>query len=399
MIPTLRETFNNEFTKGKYESYLKELHNVHPGQIDFRVAETPIFIPKDFKEKMLSACESIVDIISNPGFKTMTKNAIPENIKVPNENDHTHFIAFDFGICINEKGEYEPQLIEMQGFPTLFAFEVLIPEISEKHFPVPSNFTSYLGGYNKETYIQLLKEIIVSNHNPENVILLEIFPKKQKTRIDFFCTEDYVGIKMVCLTELIREGKKLYYLNNGKKTEVKRIYNRVIFDDLQQQTPEVQEKGKIFFEELDVEWVPHPNWFYRISKYTLPFIRHPYVPETFFLNEVKQMPGDLENYVLKPLFSFAGQGVVIDITQKDIDNVKDPQNWILQRKVKYADVIKTPDIPAKAEIRIFYFWKDGEARPVPTQNLSRLSKGKMIGVRYNKDKEWVGGSFCWFETP
>jgi hypothetical protein len=399
MIPAIREDFNNSFTKERYEAYLKELHNVYPGQIDFRVAETPVFIPTDFKEKMLSACESIVDIISDPGFKEMTKNAIPENIKVPDENDHSHFIAFDFGICINDKGEYEPQLIEMQGFPTLFAFEVLIPEISEKHFPVPPNFTSYLGGYNKETYIQLLKEIIVGDHHPENVILLEIFPKKQKTRIDFFCTEEYVGIKMVCLTELIKEGKKLYYLNEGKKTEVKRIYNRVIFDDLQQQTAEVQEKGKIFFEELDVEWVPHPNWFYRISKYTLPFIRHPYVPETFFLNEVKQMPADLENYVLKPLFSFAGQGVVIDVTQKDIDNVKDPQNWILQRKVKYADVIKTPDIPAKAEIRIFYFWKDGEARPVPTQNLSRLSKGKMIGVRYNKDKEWVGGSFCWFETP
>jgi hypothetical protein len=399
MIPALRDTFNNTFTKEKYEAYLKELHNVYPGQIDFRVAETPVFIPKDFKEKMLSACENIVDIISDPGFKELTKNAIPENIKVPNENDHSHFIAFDFGICINDKGEYEPQLIEMQGFPTLFAFEVLIPEISEKHFPVQDNFTSYLGGYNKETYIQLLKEIIVGNLNPENVILLEIFPKKQKTRIDFFCTEEYVGIKMVCLTELIKEGKKLYYLNNRKKTEVKRIYNRVIFDDLQQQTAEVQEKGKIFFEELDVEWVPHPNWFYRISKYTLPFIRHPYVPETFFLNEVKQMPADLENYVLKPLFSFAGQGVVIDLTQKDIDDVKDPQNWILQRKVKYADVIKTPDIPAKAEIRIFYFWKNGEARPVPTQNLSRLSKGKMIGVRYNKDKEWVGGSFCWFENP
>ena len=399
MIPAIRNAFNAAFTNEKYQAFLTELNNVHPGQIDFRVAETPVFIPKEFTKKMLSACESIVDIISGPGFKEMTKNAIPENIKVPNENDHSHFIAFDFGICINEQEEYEPQLIEMQGFPTLFAFEVLIPEISAKHFPVPGNFTSYLGGYNKETYIQLLKEIIVGDLNPENVILLEIFPKKQKTRIDFFCTEEYVGIKMVCLTELIKEGKKLYYLNDGKKTEVKRIYNRVIFDDLQQQTAEVQEKGKIFFEELDVEWVPHPNWFYRISKYTLPFIRHPYVPETFFLDKVKQMPADLENYVLKPLFSFAGQGVVIDVTQKDIDNVKDPQNWILQRKVKYADVIKTPDIPAKAEIRIFYFWKDGEARPVPTQNLSRLSKGKMIGVRYNKDKEWVGGSFCWFETP
>lgn len=195
----------------------------------------------------------------------------------------------------------------------------------------------------------------------------------------------------------MKEGKKLFYEKDGKKIEVKRIYNRIIFDELQQQAPEVQEKGKILFEELEVEWVPHPNWFYRISKYTLPFIKHAYVPETRFLSDVKEIPSDLANYVLKPLFSFAGQGVVIDITKEDIDAVKDPHNWILQRKVKYADVIKTPDVNAKVEIRIFYFWKDGETRPVAAQNLARISKGKMIGVRYNKDREWVGGSMAFFE--
>ena len=202
---------------------------------------------------------------------------------------------------------------------------------------------------------------------------------------------------MVCLTELIKEGRQLYYLNEGRKTRVERIFNRVIFDDLHQQSPEVREKGKIMFEDLDVEWAPHPNWFYRISKYTLPLIRHRYVPPTFFLNNLKEIPADLENYVLKPLFSFAGQGVIIDLTPGDISKISDPANWILQRKVKYADVIRTPDGAAKAEIRVFYFWKDGEPRPIATNNLARLSKGKMIGVRYNKDKEWVGGSFCLFE--
>lgn len=398
MIPAIRKAYNEAFTKEKYEAFLKELNSAFPGELDFRVAETPIFVPKDFTKKLLDACENITDIITDPKFKELTKNAIPKHLQVPGENDHAHFIAFDFGICINEQGEYEPQLIEMQGFPTLFAYEVLIDDVFRKHFPVPEHFNCYLSGYNRETYIQLLKEIIIGRQKPENVILLEIFPRKQKTRIDFYCTEEYAGIKMVCLTELIKEGKKLYYMNDGKKTEVKRIYNRVIFDDLQQQTPEVQEKGKIFFEELDVEWAPHPNWFYRISKYTLPFIKHPYVPATFFLNEIKQIPPDLENYVLKPLFSFAGQGVIIDVTKEDIDKVKDPENWILQRKVKYADVIQTPDVPAKAEIRMFYFWKDGAARPVAVNNLGRLSKGKMIGVRYNKDKEWVGGNFCYFQT-
>ena len=398
MVPAIRRDYNKNFTKEKYEAFLNDLNSVHPGAIEFRVAETPVFVPKDFTKKMLDACESIVDIIVDPKFKELTKNAIPKHLQVPGENHHSHFIAFDFGICINEAGEYEPQLIEMQGFPTLFAYEVLLDDVFKKHFHVPDNYSSYLGNYEKESYLKLLKEIIVGNEKPENVILLEVFPHKQKTRIDFYCTQEYLGIKPVCLTELIQEGRKLYYMNEGKKTEVKRIYNRVIFDDLQQQSAEVQAKGNILFEDLDVEWVPHPNWFYRISKYTLPFIHHPYVPTTYFLNEIKQMPADLENYVLKPLFSFAGQGVVIDVTPADIEKVKDPENWILQRKVKYADVIETPDIPAKAEIRIFYFWKDGEARPVATNNLARLSKGKMIGVRYNKDKEWVGGSFCLFEN-
>jgi len=397
MVPAIRKEFNKNFTKEKYEAFLDELNSAHPGAIEFRVAETPVFVPKDFTKKMLDACESIVDIIFDPKFKELTKNAIPKHLQVPGENDHSHFIAFDFGICINDAGEYEPQLIEMQGFPTLFAYEVLLDDIFSKHFPVPANYSSYLGKYERASYLKLLKEIIIGNEQPENVILLEVFPHKQKTRIDFYCTQDYLGIKPVCLTELIQEGRKLYYMNEGKRTEVKRIYNRVIFDDLQQQSAEVQAQGNILFEKLDVEWVPHPNWFYRISKFTLPFIHHPYVPKTYFLNEVKQIPTDLENYVLKPLFSFAGQGVVIDVTPADIDKVKDPENWILQRKVKYADIIETPDIPAKAEIRIFYFWKDGDTRPAATNNLARLSKGKMIGVRYNKDKDWVGGSFCLFE--
>ena len=224
MIPVIRLAYNDAFTKEKYGAFLKELNAVHPGELDFRVAETPIFVPKDFTQKILEACESIVDIIADPNFKQVTRNAIPSDVKVPGENNHTQFIAFDFGICINEQGEYEPQLIEMQGFPSLFAYEILLDDVFRHHYQVPANFDCYLSGFNRETYIQLLKEIIVGSHKPENVILLEIFPRQQKTRIDFYCTEEYVGIKMVCLTELIKEGKKLYYINEGTKTEVKRIY-------------------------------------------------------------------------------------------------------------------------------------------------------------------------------
>ena len=396
MIPELREQFNRNFTKEKYDTFLKDLDSKHPGDIAFRVAETPIFVPKDFTQKMIDACEAIVDIIVDPKFKELTNRAIPKGENVPNENDYSDFIAFDFGICENEKGELEPQLVEMQGFPSLFGFQVYYPQIIQKHFNIPSNFSHYLNGYNDETYVQFLKNIILGGYDPENVILLEIKPHEQKTRIDFYCTQDYLEIPIVCLTELENEGKKLFYKKDGKKIEVKRIYNRIIFDELSHLKIDLGNVVDIT-QPFDVEWAPHPNWFYRISKFTLPFIDHPYVPRTFFLNEIKQLPGDLENFVLKPLFSFAGQGVIIDVTKNDIEKVQDSENWILQRKVKYADVIKTPNVPAKAEIRIFYFWEKGKERPVAVSNLARLSKGKMIGVRYNMDKDWVGGSVAYFE--
>ncbi|MEO6135844.1 MAG: hypothetical protein ABIP35_11870 [Ginsengibacter sp.] len=396
MIPEIRSAFNASFTKDIYEKFLKDLDKKHPGKIDFRVAETPIFIPKDFTKKIIDACESIVDIIVEPNFKKLTDRAIPKTENVPGENDYPDFIAFDFGICENADGELEPQLIEMQGFPTLFGFQIYYPQVLERNFKIPEKFSPYLSGYNEETYTQLLKDIILGGYEPENVILLEIKPHEQKTRIDFYCTQDYLHIPIVCLTELEQDGRKLFYQKDGKRIEVKRIYNRIIFDEL---TNLKQGLGDVvdITQPFDVEWAPHPNWFYRVSKFTLPFIHHPYVPKTFFLNEIKQVPADLENYVLKPLFSFAGQGVIIDVVKEDIEKITDPENWILQKKVKYADVIKTPDMPAKAEIRIFYFWKKGESRPVAVNNLARLSKGKMIGVRYNMDKEWVGGSVAYFE--
>ncbi len=395
MIKELRERFNKNFSREKYDAYMAKLESLHPGALDFRNAETPIFVPKDFTKKMLDACEDIIDVIVHPRFKELTERGIPDNVRVPNESSHPECLVFDFGICENESGGLEPQLIEMQGFPTLYAFQAFHSELTAQYAELPANFSPYLNGYNKETYIQLLKDIIIGDLNPENVILLEIFPEQQKTRIDFYCTEQLLGMKTVCLTKLIAEGNKLYYDNNGVKTLVKRIYNRLIFDDLQKQ----EGLGDVIdlTKEYDVEWVPHPNWFYRISKFTLPFINNPYVPKTYFLNELKEIPSDLENYVLKPLFSFAGMGVVIDVTLADIEAVKDPENWILQRKVKYADVIETPDEPAKAEIRLFYFWKKEWARPKGVHNLARLSKGKMIGTRYNKNKEWVGGNVAFFE--
>jgi hypothetical protein len=398
MIPHLRKLFNDSFTEEKYQRFLDDLNAKHPGAIEFRVAETPVFVPDYFRDQMISACESIVDIVTAPGFIKESDQAIPSGDFVPGNESHPHFIAFDFGVCINQKKELEPQLIEMQGFPTLYGFQVYYPEIIQKHFSLTRNMTQYLGNYDRPSYLKALKKILIGDGEVENTILLEIKPHEQKTRIDFYCTQDYFGIQPVCITDLIEEGDQLFYFHTEKKkkVQVRRIYNRIIFDDLHAQKESLGRHIDLK-KNWDVEWIPHPNWFYRISKHTLPFIKHPYVPETVFLSQLKSMPSDLENYVLKPLFSFAGQGVVIDIKPEDIQSVKDPSNWILQRKVNYAPVILTPDEPAKAEIRVMYIWPEGATRPVPAINLARLSKGKMIGVRYNKDKTWVGGSVAFFK--
>ncbi|HEY4336052.1 MAG TPA: hypothetical protein VGM89_09145 [Puia sp.] len=398
MVPAQRKAFNEAFTRPRYDKFLTDLNSRYPGAIEFRIAETPVFIPAGFTQLLTDACEHIINLILEPKFKEWTERAIPDADRVARENSHPHFLVFDFGVCEDGEGGVQPQLIEMQGFASLYGFQVYYPEVLRHHFDIPSNYSQFLSGLDRDSYLDLLRATILGDCTPEEVILLEIKPHEQKTRIDFYCTRDYLGIQPVCLTELIQEGKKLYYLHpaTGKKTLIRRIYNRLIFDELHAAAAKLPPGYVDIRQELDVEWVAHPNWFYRISKFTLPLLRHPFVPPTFFLNELTQPPADLANYVLKPLFSFAGQGVIIDVRPEDLE-VPDPANWILQRKVKYAEVIATPDVPAKAEIRMMYLWKDGDARPTLAVNLARLSKGKMIGVNYNKDKEWVGGSVGFFE--
>lgn len=395
MQKELRDTFNDLFTKEKHQAYLTKIEDLSPEGLDFTIAETPVFIPKGFTNQMLFTCEHIIDTLLDPRFETLTERAIPDAVRIANEKKYPDFIAFDFGICENEQGETTPQLIEMQGFPSLFAFQALHASITATHAAVPDTHSAYLNGYTEQTYLELLREMLVGDLNPANVILLDIYPGQQKTRIDFHCTETLLGIKTVCLTQLLGEGDNLFYDLDGKKTAVKRIYNRLIFDELYQK----KDLGKIvdIFHPWEVEWMPHPNWFYRLSKFTLPLLQHPFIPSTYFLNELTAVPPDLNNYVLKPLFSFAGMGVVIDVTLADIEKITDPDNWILQKKVTYAPVIQTPGEPAKAEIRLFYFWKQGWSRPKAVFNLARLSKGKMIGTRYNENKKWVGGTVAYFE--
>ncbi|MDP9048139.1 MAG: hypothetical protein M3N14_08370 [Bacteroidota bacterium] len=391
MDPSARKIFNNNFTVEKYKAFLAKLNNGLHTPIAFRVAETPVFLTGEFRDKLISAGNDIIDTIIRPDFKQLTERAIPDKRRVANENDHPHFIALDFAVCKDTAGNIVPKLIELQGFPSLYAFQAELGGKFREDFDIDNSWSVYFSGLDKASYINLLKQTIVGDFEPDEVVLMDVSAPEQKTAADFFMTQKYLGVPVVSLGELEQEGTQLFYRLNGEKKQIKRIYNRLIFDEIDHD-PDIFKKVVDIRKPLDVEWITHPNWFYRVSKFTMPFLKGEYIPVTRFLHDVTQIPADLENYVLKPLFSFAGQGVIIDISKNDIQKIKDPENWILQQKVNYEPLIQAPDSGVKMEIRLLYLWPDGYEKPVLAINLARLSRGKMIGVRYNKDFDWVGGT-------
>ena len=395
MIPSLRQNLNRNFTQDEYAKLLDAIATDHQHNPPFRIAESPVFLPDQLVRQISEACEELVDVIVRPDFKEKSERALLTGQTVPDETDHPTFLQFDFGICHDEATGFSPQLIEAQGFPSLYFFQDALSKAYREFYDIPQHFTHLFGGHNSTSYIEKLRKVIVGDSNPEHVILLEVEPEKQTTAIDFIATEKAIQIPTLCISDLIKEGRDLFYEKDGRKILVKKIYNRVIFDELIKRD---DLKRQFYLTEgANVEWIGHPNWFFRISKHTLPLLRSRYVPTSYYLNELEEIPTDLENYVLKPLFSFAGSGVIINLNRYDIDSIKDPENYILQRKVTYAPVIETPSGPAKCEVRVMLLWERGAARPQLINNLIRLSKGEMVGVRYNKNKDWVGGSVGFFD--
>jgi hypothetical protein len=391
MIPKYRKQFNQEFSQEKYNQFkeiLKQKSGLEPA---FRISESPLFLTKEFESKLIDASESIIDQIKALPAETLQK-AIPDNCKVPNDTKQPHFFTIDFGICKSENGEIEPQLIELQAFPSLYAFQKVFEDTFCEVYPFLSEIKNKMPHEDFRNYV---KDLILGEENPENVILLEIYPEKQKTAIDFALTEKLLGIKTVCLTKIKKEGKKLFYENDGNLTEIKRIYNRVIFDELDR-IPDLKTEFD-FREDIDVKWVTHPNWFFKISKFLLPLLQHQFVPKSYFLNEFPESE-KLENFVLKPLFSFAGSGVNLNPTKEITDAIEDKENYILQRKVTYEPIFE--DINgefSKAEIRLLYIWRENDERPILLENLGRMTKAAMVNVDFNKkDAIWIGSSNAFF---
>lgn len=395
MISKYRELFNAQFTADKYQEFKDDIASDFDYLPTFRLAETPFFISNELKTQLIEGCNELIAFIQKEDFKDLTYKSLELNHQVPNEDHHTTFLAIDFGIC-EEDGLIIPKLIEVQGFPSLYNYQINLYEKFKNHYPFLNELTPFISGIEPQEYHDILEEAICNKYPKENVILLEIEPEKQNTKIDFYYCKRDIGIPIVCVTELIKKGKQLFYKNEkGEEIRVKRIYNRVIFDELDLRTD--LNLNFRFSDKLDVEWAGHPNWFFRISKFILPFLKGKYFIETTLLSELKEIPLDLDNYVLKPLFSFSGTGVIFHVTKEDIEAIVEKELYILQKKVHYLPVVQSPDGKVKAEVRVLCVWKKEDAAPTLLCNLVRLSRGEMIGVKFNHNKDWVGGTLGLFE--
>src|SRR6266550_9624498 len=395
MESSLRSKFNADFTSEKYAALLRCVNETEKWPADFRISETPIFLTREFTDEVTRAAYALVDQTRTSEFERHTENAIPEGLEVPNESAHPNFLVIDFGICA-EGDRLIPRLIELQAFPSLFGFQLLLLHCIRKAYPaIPQNWTSSFGGIKDEAYIELLRRTIVADSDPENVVLLEIEPEKQKTRIDFAATETLLHISPVCVTKIKKRGRQLFYDRDGREIRIERIYNRVIFDELSQRHDlNLQFR---FQDDLDVTWVGHPNWYFRISKHSLPFLKTAYTSPAFFADEFPANE-DIGNYVLKPLYSFAGHGVDMEPTREKIGALENPHDWILQKKIDYGAFVSTVNgQKSKAEIRMMFVWPDKDPGPTLVNNLVRMSQGKMMGVDFNIDKTWVGASIALHE--
>lgn len=395
MIPSLRQRFNANFTPQKYQQFLKLMEERCGARVEFRISETPCFFPKPLLDQMANYGEELIHQLETPEYHAASSTAIPPDFNVPHEDPHPMFIQVDFGLVRDSNGKLQPRLVELQGFPSLYGYQAVLSQAYVDAFELDKSLKYLHSGLDWKGYKTLLKQAIVADHDPEHVILMEIDPLHQKTRPDFLVTEKLLGIPTVAITDIKKEHSRLFYEKAGKRIPIRRIYNRAIVDEL------VRKSAKLNFrldDDLAVEWAGHPNWYFRMSKFSLPYLHHDCVPKAYFLDRIERMPDDLENYVLKPLFSFAGLGVLIGPGKEALAAIPKAKRgeYILQEKMSFEPVIETPFGATKAEIRIMYIWVE-ELLPVMT--IVRMGRGLMMGVDHNKNMEWVGSSTgFWPET-
>ncbi len=390
MIPSLRKRFNDSFIPEKYQAFLRRIDDVCGTHVQFRLSETPCFFPKELIDRLArNGAELIRQLVDNPEYRKKSDEAVPAAFKVPNEAPHPMFVQVDFGLVRDARGELQPKLVELQAFPSLYAYQGPLAEAYIDVYGLrDAGLKYFLSGLETDSYRALLHQAIVGSHDPENVVLMEIDPLHQKTLPDFLLTEKMLGVRAVDIVSIKKDGSHLYYERDGKRVPIRRIYNRAIVDELERKNIKLNFDWR---DELDVEWAGHPNWYFRISKFSIPYLKHESVPKTWFLDRLEEIPADLENYALKPLYSFAGLGVVIAPKKEDIAAIPAEKRpyYILQERMHFEPVIETPFGGTKAEVRVMYIWLE---KLMPVLTIIRMGRGLQMGVDHNKNMEWVGAS-------
>ncbi len=404
MIPELRKDFNARFQPAMYRRLLDRMDRETRTHVDFRISETPCFFPAELLSGMATAGKELThQLVDSPEYMRRSDAAVPEHYRIPKDDGHPNFMTADFGLAHDTDDNLVPRLVELQAFPSIYGYQALLSLAMHQEYSLNPNLRWFLSGLDEQSYWRLLRQVIVAQHDPENVILMEIEPGRQKTLPDFNATKDRLGIEIVGITHVVKQGNRLFYPRKSSRgtvlTPVRRIYNRAIVDELERKRVELRFDYR---DDLDVEWAGNPNWYFRISKFSLPWLRHPTVPRAVFLSDWyagqrEGLPEDRSQLVLKPLYSFAGTGIVFAPSQRELDRIPVPQReqYLLQERVSFAPVIETPFGPTQAEVRILYVWPDdGELTPVLT--LTRMGRGKMMGVDHNRDQEWVGSTAAYF---
>jgi hypothetical protein len=424
LIPELRSGFNERFAAKSYSALLALQQQLCGVKVEFRIAETPIFVPLALLEEMAAAGADLAQrLIGDPSYLDAARKAIPASYRVAGETAHPQFLAADFSLVRDPAGDLVPKLVEIQAFPSVYGYQVALCSAYREIYGLPNDLGCFLGGLTETSYWDLLRRTIVGGHDPQNVVLTELDPLNQKTLPDFQVTSRRLGIPVVDIRSLEAIENKLHYRDAaGRLTPIHRIYNRAIADEL------IARNIKLPFDlsqPWDVEWAGHPNWYFLISKFSIPWLSRSIsgqqtgrsvVPPAVLLSDFLDGDGWAElaaagvslpspagpetaytELLLKPLFSFAGKGIQFDPTQAQLEAIPAAKRaeYLLQQRMYFLPTIETLHGLTQAEIRILYLWPDGGAL-TPALSLVRLGRGKMMGVDHNRNQEWVGASAAFY---
>lgn len=404
MLQPFRERFNTEqFSPERYAELQLRLNQRTRTAISFRICETPCFFDPALIDQMCSISRDLThQLIDSPAYMRRSDAAVPALYRVPNDNPRPNFMTVDFGFVRDVAGVLQPKLVELQAFPSIFGYQDVLCEEYQRIYGLDPDLKFRFSELTESSYWELLRRTIVAGHDPENVILLEVEPQTQKTLCDFHVYEDRLGIRTVDLTQLHKSGRKLYYRVDGREIPIHRIYNRAIVDELERRDIH---PAFDYRDDLDVEWAGHPNWYFRASKFSLPFLQHTSVPRAVFLDEWfagqrEGLPDDSDELLLKPLYSFAGKGIQFAPSAADLAAIPahDRGLYLLQERVRFEPIIATPHGMTQAEVRIMFVWPEDTSEMVPVTSLVRLGRGLMMGVDHNREQAWVGGSAAFFPS-